>query len=105
MTGSEIKPLLDSIRDVLAIGMPKYQMVINEEIATALDANPNGAIDQGFSLLFMRDAIRHWKVWTLLNPRSFITYNLNNLSGDLDALIAGNPSALNANCLIECDAC
>lgn len=29
-----------------------------------------------------------------MNPRRVIKYNLNNLSGDLDAVIAGNPRAL-----------
>jgi hypothetical protein len=33
--------------------------------------------------------LKRWKRWVLINPRRVVKYNLNNLSGDLDAVLAG----------------
>lgn len=84
---------LSSIRDVVALGSPKYEMVIKEELAATLDKiRPD--LDTNIFAHMVEQPMRYWKRWVLINPRRVLKYNINNLSGDLDAVIAGNPRAL-----------
>ncbi|MBL6985281.1 MAG: hypothetical protein ISR74_06780 [Candidatus Thioglobus sp.] len=61
--------------------------VIPEDLANALNnfkKYETKNVYTGFSL-----AVRNkWKQWTLLNPKSAVKYNINNLSGDADIVIA-----------------
>jgi hypothetical protein len=81
------------LRETLAVGREKYQLVIPEELASTLnsltDEHVNGLIEE-----IAEAPVRWWKRWILINPRRVLTYNINNLSGDLDAVIAGNPRAI-----------
>jgi len=81
------------VRDVLTVGGEKYTMVLPEEIADTLNSINDTHSDNLISFLFSR-VTGEWKRWVLINPRRVLKYNLNNMSGDLDAVIAGNPSAL-----------
>ena len=93
ISASELKGALESVRTMLAVGGPKYQMVLPEEVAKSL----NSINDQHAEGLFDTLAavpLSWWKRWVLINPRRVLKYNLNNLSGDLDAVIAGNPKAI-----------
>ena len=90
---AEIADALAKVRDVLAIGMPKYEMVIPEELAATLD-DMRPDIDRGLFDHMLAEPMRWWKRWVLINPRRVLKYNLNNLSGDMDAVIAGAPRAL-----------
>jgi len=40
------------------------------------------------------DMVNAWKAWTLMNPKRIIGYNLRNISGDLDPMLAAEPRAL-----------
>lgn len=81
------------VRNALTVGSAKYEMVIPEELADTLNSLRNEYEETLITFLAERPT-RLWKVWTLFNPRRVIKYNINNLSGDLDAIIAGSPRLL-----------
>ena len=75
------------LRNSLAVGGPKYQMVLPEEIADTLDqfrdTELEGIIDTWFTAW-----TNAWKKWVLINPAGLWLYNFRNTSGDLDHTIA-----------------
>ena len=93
ISADEMRGALESVRSMMMSGGPKYQMVLPGEIADTLsnlkDRDAEGLFDS-----VMEVPMRAWKRWVLINPRRVLKYNLNNLSGDLDAVIAGNQRAL-----------
>lgn len=90
---SDVRAAMDSAKAILAVGGNKFEMVIPQELAATL----NNIRDQHQETLIeatLETPLRWWKRWVLINPRRVIKYNLNNMSGDLDAVIAGNAKAL-----------
>ena len=89
----ELHKALTTIRPQLVVGGDRYTMVLPTEIADTLtefgDRRTEGMVARVFG-----GVQAAWKRWVLINPRRFLKYNINNLSGDLDAIIAGNPGAL-----------
>lgn len=84
---------LEGARNSLAMGGDRYTMILPEEVAATLSNLRRDQIDSLFENL-IREPVRLWKRWVLINPRRFFKYNLNNIGGDLDAVIAGNPRML-----------
>ena len=93
ITSDEMRAALGSVRSLLAVGGPKYQMVLPEELVDTLNSLRDEDADSLIEAVFAVP-LRFWKRWVLINPRRVLKYNLNNLSGDADAVIAGNPRAL-----------
>jgi len=89
----EVKAAMESVRSMLAVGGPKYQMILPEEVAKSLSSIQDEHADSMFEAIFTIP-LGYWKRWVLINPRRWFKYNLNNMSGDLDAVIAGNPKAI-----------
>lgn len=90
---AELTEVLDGIRSALMVGGKKREMVIPHELAATLDEmRPN--VERGFMDHLFSVPLGAWKQWVLINPRRVLRYNLNNLSGDLDAIIAGSPKAV-----------
>lgn len=89
-----IKGFSDTIRsaasEALMVGSSRFQLVVPREVAETLDSFHGPADDDPISKV-ITVPLRGWKVWTLVSPRRVLKYNLNNLSGDIDAVIAGNP--------------
>jgi len=83
----------DHLKDVLVVGGDKYKMILPEELADTLDSIKDSDVVDALATELGK-VTRRWKIWRLLNPRGYIKYNLNNFSGDVDAVIAGNPRAL-----------
>lgn len=83
----------DDLREVLAMAGPLRQFVVPEQIAAQLQATKKTDIPHGLAKL-ADEAMRTWKVYTLLNPKRAIAYNLRNLTGDLDPLVASDPTLL-----------
>ncbi len=83
------------VRQVLAKGQ-ELNWVIPEGLAETLDnfrryPEPN-------SLGRVADwALRAWKQWILINPRRWLKYNINNMSGDLDIALAYAPGIATPN--------
>lgn len=84
---------LEGARSQLAMGGDRYTMILPEEVADTL-SNLRRAENDGLFEHLAREPLRAWKRWVLVNPRRFFKYNLNNLTGDLDAVLAGNPQLL-----------
>ena len=85
----EIGVPADKVRRVLLQGGKRREMVVPVEVASTLeDISPakhlHGTIVSG-----MRWALGKWKQAVLIIPTRFATYNFNNLTGDVDAAIAG----------------
>jgi hypothetical protein len=88
----EIGLKADQLRKVLAMGGRRKEFVIKNEIEETLD----NVVQQKSKNIFQKTqkgAIRKWKIWQLVSPRRFAKYNIRNLTGDADAMFAGNPRA------------
>ncbi len=93
ISAEEMMGAFQSLRSMLAVGGLKYQMVLPEELAASLNSLRDEDAEGLFDAL-VAVPLSWWKRWVLINPRRVLKYNLNNLSGDLDAIIAGNPSVV-----------
>ncbi|MBQ3457316.1 MAG: hypothetical protein IJG36_12830, partial [Synergistaceae bacterium] len=84
---------LDRIFEALGIEDSKSLMVIPSEIAETLRkmarVRQRGALAQA-----AKDFTTWWKRSVLFTPTRNLLYNIRNFTGDIDALIAGNPHAL-----------
>jgi len=67
--------------------------VIPEQVAKQLDSMKDPEKEMVFPAA-LRSMTGKWKQWILLNPYSAIKYNFNNISGDLDVVMAYNPAIL-----------
>jgi hypothetical protein len=95
---AEMKALLKEgaaaeVKNVLTIGGQKYQMVLPTAVALTME-KISRPVDVWLIEKLTMPLLRAWKKWVLINPRRIARYNFNNFSGDLDAVIAGNPRAL-----------
>ena len=94
-TLAELKDMLANRRDVRMIGGPMEEMLLPANISETL----NDFHDKGVANLIDAGAVEivgRWKQWTLFNPARFAKYYLNNMTSDIDALIAtkaGRPVA------------
>lgn len=89
----EVQRMLDAVRDMRALARPPGQIVIPKELAATLE-NVFDPIEEDLYGLILERPLSLWKQWVLFSPNRVLRYTLNNLSGDLDAVIAGNPRAL-----------
>ena len=89
----ELGVTADDLTKVLAKGGRLAEFAVKEEVAKTLDNltkdRPHDPLSDA-----ARKTMGGWKVWTLIAPHRWVKYNLVNISGDVDALFAGNPAAL-----------
>lgn len=79
---------------VLAVGGKRKEFVVKQEVADTLNNMTKTVTTNALSKI-SKSVQNAWKSWVLvLNPKSVIKYNIRNFSGDLDAVIAGNPGTL-----------
>jgi len=89
MIDGELNPKDVEFRKIIAKGRDLI-WIIPEGLADTLDK----FIDYGDPSHIGKvadKALSMWKQWILLNPFSVVRYNLNNMSGDLDAVLAYAP--------------
>ena len=83
-----LKP--EQVQTVMAIGADKRSFVLPTHIVKQLmemeKPNKTGMVSN-----LVEGALTGWKQYTLLNPKRFIGYSLRNMTGDMDAVIAGAP--------------
>ena len=83
----QVRELLANGRDVRMMGGPMEELVLPQEITATLnefyDEGVTGAVDALAVMVTGR-----WKQWVLFNPARFAKYYLNNVTGDMDALLA-----------------
>lgn len=80
---------LSAVREQLVVGGERYTMVLPKEIADTLTEFGDRRVE-GNVAAAVAAVQGAWKRWVLINPRRFFKYNLNNMTGDLDAVFAGN---------------
>ena len=80
-------------REATILGGKKAEVIIPEGLAKTLDALRSGREETTLDTV-NKKLIGGWKVWTLLSPHRALKYNLNNMSGDMDAAIAADPAIL-----------
>jgi hypothetical protein len=80
-------------REVMIMGGKKQQAIIPVGLAETLD-NLRANREEVLLDTINKKLIGAWKVNTLLNPHRVIKYNLNNMSGDMDAAVAADPAIL-----------
>jgi len=80
--------------DFLVVGGKKTQYLIPEELAATLEdiGSPRAEVTN-LEKLF-RGATTSWKAYVLLNPKRVVKYNINNMIGDLDGVLAADPTIL-----------
>ena len=84
--------LSDLARAVLVLGGARKAYVIPEEIGLQLDSLEKGEPHLATKVLQRIQGL--WKQWILMNPTTVGAYNLRNISGDMDAVLAGAPGVL-----------
>ena len=67
--------------------------VIPEQVAKQLDSMKSPDKEMIYAQV-LRGTTNKWKQWTLLNPFRAAKYNFNNMSGDLDIVLAYDPKIL-----------
>jgi hypothetical protein len=86
----EIKINAEQVKKVLAVGKDFPAMVIPDEALLTLDAEGIAKPPAGV----LKKVLTKWKQWQLISPPRYLKYNLRNMTGDLDAVLAGNPDTL-----------
>lgn len=78
----------------LVMGGKRKEFVVKQEIADTLNNLTKVQTTNALSRI-SKSVMNAWKSWILvLNPKSVVKYNVRNFSGDLDAIIAGNPGTI-----------
>ncbi len=83
----------DQIRQVMAVGGKHRGVVMPAELVAQLEATEIKHEKHWLTELHDQ-AISAWKGYTLLNPKRIIGYNIRNFTGDMDAVLAGDPRIL-----------
>lgn len=83
----------DQLHAVTVMGGPRRQFAMPKALVNQLAASVKPPAS-GIVGKAAEEAMRTWKVWTLLNPMRAIGYTLRNMTGDLDPIIAGAPQIL-----------
>jgi hypothetical protein len=83
----------EKIKEIMAWGGKRKGPIVPVEVADQIDNFLTPKVHGKFSS-GMRKAVGVWKIWQLISPTRVFKYNARNVSGDLDAVIAGNPSTL-----------
>lgn len=80
--------------DILAVGRRENPIMIPKQIKGAIEEFSRSTGESGIGVIAGTTTMHEWKRWMLHGPPGYIKYSLRNLSGDLDAAIAGNPRAI-----------
>lgn len=83
--------IVKKFKTVTIMGGRKTEVVIPSGLAKTLDSLRTDRESATLDTVNQK-MLGAWKIWTLLSPRRAIKYNLNNMSGDLDAAVAADPA-------------
>lgn len=82
---AEVIEFLGKIDTMLAVGKPKEQMILGQNLISALNQFGDPQEDARFLALIQRTT-QYWRIWTLFNMVRYTRYIVNNLAGDFDAI-------------------
>ena len=82
----------EDIQKVLAVGGKRKEFVLPNNVIETLNNMFTERSDNWF-LANHRSMLKYWKMYQLLQPRRLLKYNIRNLTGDADAVFAGNPGS------------
>lgn len=91
--GEEINLTAEDLQRLLSLDGKKPSYVLPEQIVDQLESMTRPRPD-GPAGAIAKELMKMWKVWTLLNPKRAIGYNLRNLTGDIDPVLGGAPGVL-----------
>ena len=84
----ELKLAPDQVKIAIAMGGRRPSYVMPRELVLQLQdmekAKPRGALANASG-----ESMKMWKVWTLMNHKRVIPYNIRNFTGDIDPVIGG----------------
>ena len=84
---------LEVVRQVVALGGPKRQFVLPREVAAQLEWTGQ-KVQKNWARDVSRAVMSAWKFRTILGPDRALAYMARNFTGDMDAVVAGNPGVL-----------
>jgi hypothetical protein len=77
------------VKEMLVMGLDKEQFVLPVNIADTLDRVYNNQQQDKLLQQILSTPLNIWKSWVLtVNPRQVVKYNLRNITGDIDGLMA-----------------
>ncbi len=89
----ETTVIRDDLRPgLIVMGGKQREMVLPNELADQLEGmavKTGGDVFGNAISSVSREAQKLWKTWTLFNPLRAITYNLRNITGDIDPVMGG----------------
>ena len=80
----------EQIKTVLAVGANRQSAVLPKEIVAELEAARKPA-DSHWLTALNEGAIRAWKILSTIGPKRITAYELRNLTGDLEPVLAAHP--------------
>lgn len=87
------KRLRDATKTTLAVGGKFHEAVFPDEVANTI-MDMDRVFQESTLARRSRKMLVAWKVWAILSPRRGLKFMFRNISGDLDHVLAGNPSSL-----------
>jgi len=84
---------MKKFKEVLILGGRKDEVIIPEGLAKTLDNLRTNRDDATLDTI-NKKLMAVWKINTLLNPHRLIKYNMNNMSGDMDIVLAADPGIM-----------
>jgi hypothetical protein len=84
----------DMLKKDMVVGQKYPELVVPDEVALTLENLYKDAAQDAPIAKLYHTVFRSWKQWQLISPRRYFKYNIRNVTGDLDAVLAGNPGAL-----------
>lgn len=83
-----LQTLIDEARKFVVLGPKNKEYLIPTVLAETLTELGTPKLEQDIGKSFLRGVVANWKAYVLLNPFGVVRYNLNNMAGDLDKVVA-----------------
>jgi len=85
---------VEDLHNLLGLGAKRRWLIPREIAETFRGLAEESQVPYQSHVYWSRRALNTWKWWMLLSPYRVFKYNLRNLSGDLDPVLAFNPRVL-----------
>lgn len=89
-----LEALQEQAKAMVMMGGKKKEYMVPAEVAATIDEIGSPPEKPNMIENMLRKTTQAWKVLVLLNPRRILKYNLNNMMGDFDGVISGDPTVM-----------